>query len=82
MHMALYVLNNGRDKKYLFCLQVKVTEIFDVTDSDSPFVQTSHERETNMQLQFDEDGWMAGDAPWSSDKAVIAQCGKFPYFVI
>lgn len=37
--------------------KVKVTEIFDVTDSDSPFVQSSQERETNMELQFDDDEW-------------------------
>ncbi len=34
-------------------VQVKVTEIFDMTDSDSPEMQTLHERETNQQLQFD-----------------------------
>jgi len=33
--------------------KVKVTEIFDMTDSDSPQIQTLHERETNQQLQFD-----------------------------
>lgn len=33
--------------------QVKVTEIFDMTDDDSPEIQSLHERETNQQLQFD-----------------------------
>lgn len=33
--------------------QVKVTEIFDMTDSDSPELQSADERETNQQLQFD-----------------------------
>lgn len=35
--------------------KVKVTEIFDMTDSDSPDIQTTEERETNQQLQFDTD---------------------------
>lgn len=34
-------------------MQVKVTEIFDMTDSDSPVMQTFGEREANQQLQFD-----------------------------
>lgn len=34
---------------------MKVTEIFDVTDSDSPIVQSVKEREVNQQLQFDDD---------------------------
>lgn len=34
---------------------MKVTEIFDVTDSDSPAVQTAQERELNYQLEFDDD---------------------------
>lgn len=34
-------------------LQVKVTEIFDMTDSDSPVMQTFGECETNQQLQYD-----------------------------
>lgn len=38
-----------------FPFQVKVTEIFDVTDSDSPIVQSVKEREVNQQLQFDDD---------------------------
>ncbi|XP_037025399.1 1-acylglycerol-3-phosphate O-acyltransferase Pnpla3-like isoform X2 [Bradysia coprophila] len=33
--------------------KVKVTEIFDMTDSDSPEMQSLHEREINQQLQFD-----------------------------
>lgn len=32
-----------------------MTEIFDVTDSDSPIVQTSHEKDINRNLQFDDD---------------------------
>lgn len=39
----------------LINFQVKVTEIFDVTDSDSPAVQSADERELNHQLEFDED---------------------------
>ncbi|KRT85813.1 hypothetical protein AMK59_2297, partial [Oryctes borbonicus] len=35
--------------------KVKVTEIFDVTESDSPAVQSVKEREINQQLQFDDD---------------------------
>lgn len=52
---------------------MKVTEIFDVTDSDSPFVQSSHERENNMQLQFDDDEW--NEPAWTSDKAMLSQRG-------
>lgn len=33
--------------------KVKVTEIFDMTDSDSPELQSLQERELNQQLQFD-----------------------------
>lgn len=35
--------------------KVKVTEIFDVTDSDSPIVQTSHELDVNQNLEYDDD---------------------------
>ncbi|KAK9752169.1 Osteopetrosis-associated transmembrane protein 1 precursor [Popillia japonica] len=43
--------------------KVKVTEIFDVTDSDSPIVQSAKEREINQQLQFDDD-W--NNSTWTS----------------
>ncbi|CAH1966928.1 unnamed protein product [Acanthoscelides obtectus] len=51
--MAYYYLDENN--------KVKVTEIFDVTDSDSPIVQTSHERLINNNLEFDDElngsGW-------------------------
>lgn len=54
--------------------KVKVTEIFDVTDSDSHVFQSSQERETNVCLEFDEDDW--NDSPsWASDQ-VMANQGK------
>ncbi|XP_018326374.1 1-acylglycerol-3-phosphate O-acyltransferase Pnpla3 isoform X2 [Agrilus planipennis] len=37
--------------------KVKVTEIFDVTDSDSAAVQTPQERQVNQQLEYDDDDW-------------------------
>ncbi|KAI4463341.1 calcium-independent phospholipase a2 ipla2 -related [Holotrichia oblita] len=43
--------------------KVKVTEIFDVTDSDSPIVQSAKEREINQQLQFDDD-W--NESTWTA----------------
>ncbi|CAG9819778.1 unnamed protein product [Phaedon cochleariae] len=46
--MAYYYLDENNT--------VKVTEIFDVTDSDSPIVQSSQERDINQHLEFD-DGW-------------------------
>lgn len=52
--------------------QVKVTEIFDVTDSDSPLVQTEHEREMNENLEFD-DEW--SESGWPSSHAL--QQSKF-----
>ncbi|XP_022918776.1 1-acylglycerol-3-phosphate O-acyltransferase Pnpla3-like isoform X2 [Onthophagus taurus] len=45
--------------------KVKVTEIFDVTDSDSPVVQSQRERELNQQLEFDDD-WE--DTVWSTGR--------------
>ncbi|KAF2905969.1 hypothetical protein ILUMI_00200 [Ignelater luminosus] len=47
--------------------KVKVTEIFDVTDSDSAAVQTSHERELNKQLEFDDD-W--DESTWTTQQAI------------
>nr|CAI5829957.1 unnamed protein product [Callosobruchus analis] len=52
--MAYYYLDENN--------KVKVTEIFDVTDSDSPIVQTSHERNTNNNLEFD-DEWSGSNWP-------------------
>lgn len=48
--------------------KVKVTEIFDVTDSESQIFQTPHEKETNMCLEYDEDEWN-DSTMWSTDKA-------------
>lgn len=33
---------------------MKVNKIFDLTENDSPEVQTQIERETNQQLEYDE----------------------------
>nr|CAH7734810.1 unnamed protein product [Callosobruchus chinensis] len=52
--MAYYYLDENN--------KVKVTEIFDVTDSDSPIVQTSHERNSNNNLEFD-DEWSGSSWP-------------------
>ncbi|XP_052861642.1 1-acylglycerol-3-phosphate O-acyltransferase Pnpla3-like [Anopheles cruzii] len=35
--------------------KVKVTEIFDMSESDNPALQTANERELNQQLEFDTD---------------------------
>ncbi|XP_065159937.1 patatin-like phospholipase domain-containing protein 2 isoform X2 [Atheta coriaria] len=51
--MAYYYLEDNK---------VKVTEIFDVTESDSPFVQSAYERDLNTQLEFDDDEWDDEDA--------------------
>lgn len=45
-------------------LQVKVTEIFDVTDCESEVVQTTQEKELNTQLEFD-DGFE--QSSWSKE---------------
>lgn len=50
--------------------KVKVTEIFDVTDSDSPIVQTSHERDVNRNLQFDSD-W--DESAWN-EQTMLDDC--------
>lgn len=52
-------------------LQVKVTEIFDVTDSDSPIVQTRQERDINENLEFDDD-WE--ESTWTNQHV---EGGKF-----
>ncbi|XP_063914547.1 patatin-like phospholipase domain-containing protein 2 isoform X1 [Zophobas morio] len=57
--MAYYYLDENN--------KVKVTEIFDVTDSDSPIVQTSHEREFNKNLEFDDD-W--DESTWTTTHAL------------
>lgn len=46
---------------------MKVTEIFDVTDSDSPIVQTSHERDINKNLEFDDD-W--DESSWTVQQTI------------
>lgn len=58
--------------KIVVNFQVKVTEIFDVTDSDSPIVQTKEEKDVNEGLEFDDD-W--GGADWGSDN------GKLPILI-
>ncbi|KAJ8922499.1 hypothetical protein NQ315_007529 [Exocentrus adspersus] len=57
--MAYYYLDENN--------KVKVTEIFDVTDSDSPIVQTSHERDVNKHLEFDDD-W--DESSWTVQQAI------------
>ncbi|RZC41980.1 Patatin domain containing protein [Asbolus verrucosus] len=57
--MAYYYLDENN--------KVKVTEIFDVTESDSPIVQTSHEREFNKNLEFDDD-W--DESTWTTTHAL------------
>uniref|UniRef100_V5GTR4 triacylglycerol lipase n=1 Tax=Anoplophora glabripennis TaxID=217634 RepID=V5GTR4_ANOGL len=57
--MAYYYLDENN--------KVKVTEIFDVTDSDSPIVQTSHERDVNKNLEFDDD-W--DESSWQAQQTI------------
>lgn len=57
--MAYYYLDENN--------KVKVTEIFDVTDSDSPIVQTSHERDINKNLEFDDD-W--DESSWTVQQTI------------
>ncbi|XP_046394008.1 uncharacterized protein LOC124161840 isoform X2 [Ischnura elegans] len=47
--MAFYYMDENN--------KVKVTEIFDVTDTDSPAILCPEEREAATQLEFDEDNW-------------------------
>ncbi|XP_050505997.1 1-acylglycerol-3-phosphate O-acyltransferase Pnpla3-like isoform X4 [Diabrotica virgifera virgifera] len=61
--MAYYYLDENN--------KVKVTEIFDVTDSDSPIVQTSEERSANTNLEFDDD-W-TNQEQWQPNEENIAQ---------
>lgn len=42
-----------------FIHKVKVTEIFDMTDTEDAELQTTGERELNQQLQFDTSDWDA-----------------------
>nr|ARI45076.1 adipose triglyceride lipase brummer [Leptinotarsa decemlineata] len=64
--MAYYYLDENN--------KVKVTEIFDVTDSDSPIVQTSHERDTNQQLEFDEE-W--DESAWHGQQNVDEEMSEY-----
>ncbi|XP_068908332.1 patatin-like phospholipase domain-containing protein 2 isoform X2 [Tenebrio molitor] len=57
--MAYYYLDENN--------KVKVTEIFDVTESDSPLVQTTHEKEFNRNLEFDDD-W--DESTWTTAHAL------------
>lgn len=66
--MQYYYLDNDN--------QVKFTEIFDVTDSDSPLVQTEYEQEINENLEFD-DEW--NESGWPSSYAL--QKSMFKSFV-
>lgn len=54
--------------------KVKVTEIFDVTNSDSSVVQTSQEKDVNRNLQFDDDWdestWTA-QTPYADDNYTL-----------
>ncbi|KAL3267309.1 hypothetical protein HHI36_011440 [Cryptolaemus montrouzieri] len=45
---------------------VQVTEIFDVTESDSPLLQATHEKDVNENLEFDEEDW--GETLWVSEQ--------------
>ncbi|XP_071452365.1 1-acylglycerol-3-phosphate O-acyltransferase Pnpla3-like [Hetaerina americana] len=47
--MAFYYMDENN--------KVKVTEIFDVTETDSPAVLCPEEREANTHLEFDDDNW-------------------------
>ncbi|KAG8230280.1 hypothetical protein J437_LFUL009453 [Ladona fulva] len=49
--MAFYYMDENN--------KVKVTEIFDVTESDSHAMLSPEEQETNTNLEFDEDNWAA-----------------------
>lgn len=49
--------------------QVKVTEIFDVTEDCSPAIQTKQEREVNQQLEFDNDWETTQPGTASPDKS-------------
>lgn len=49
--------------------QMKMTEIYDVTDADTEAVQSPTERDLNKQLEFDND--------WSSD--LIANEGEYMF---
>ncbi|CAG9856648.1 unnamed protein product [Phyllotreta striolata] len=55
--MAYYYLDENN--------KVKVTEIFDVSNSDSPIVQTSHEKLANRNLEFDDNWQDEIDADWN-----------------
>ncbi|XP_017775894.1 PREDICTED: patatin-like phospholipase domain-containing protein 2 isoform X2 [Nicrophorus vespilloides] len=55
--MAYYYLDENN--------KVKVTEIFDVSESENPAFQTNLEKELNRQLEFDDD-W--DESTWSADQ--------------
>ncbi|XP_044747862.1 patatin-like phospholipase domain-containing protein 2 isoform X2 [Coccinella septempunctata] len=49
---------------------VQVTEIFDVTESDSPIVQTAQEKDVNKALEFDDEDW--GATHWDGEDEICA----------
>lgn len=54
---------------YIFLIiQVKITEIYDVTDADAEGIQSPAERELNNQLEFDND--------WGDDEINFYDNGK------
>lgn len=56
----------------MFYFQMKVTEIFDLTNSDVENLQSPMEREINKQLEFDND--------WDSDQISFYDNGMLCVF--
>lgn len=69
---------------FLKKLQVKVTEIFDVTDADSSVLLNPEEKMLNTQLQYDDDWDEAITGSWMSTQPSMAEegmCCLFSYTI-
>nr|CAD7414476.1 unnamed protein product [Timema cristinae] len=66
------------DDTFEHILQVKVTEIFDVTEADGNVMLSPEERENNTQLEFEED-WSGPDkqAAWRSKQTLLVEDDVF-----
>jgi hypothetical protein len=59
-NLSVYVTIALLYKLFLqFVLQVKVTEIVDVTDAESSIILSPDECENNIKLEFDDDEWLS-----------------------
>lgn len=60
--------------------KMKITEIFDMTNSDNPAIQARSEREVNQQLEFESDWNLNQNGKTSTLKTKFGNDTKIPFF--